>query len=106
MPDSNLHRKRLPIHSRLAEKWRFMVIMAANVWLVFVIMRFGMARHDQRPLAEPDQTVAEHGLTATLLASAALVGAVLAVVLAVFLLWHRSNRRSRLAVCPDDDGHG
>jgi cytochrome b subunit of formate dehydrogenase len=86
------------LRSRLADKWRFVVIMMANVWLVFVIMRFGIARQEQGPLTE-------YSLTTTFMASTALVATVLGLVTGV-LVWRRSrsNRPRRLVFYRGEDG--
>ncbi|HWB08305.1 MAG TPA: hypothetical protein VG826_03735 [Pirellulales bacterium] len=92
-----------PLRSRIADKWRFVLIMIANVWLVFVIMRFGIAWQQQGRL-EPGQAGGRYSLMATLLASTALVATVLGLASGV-LVWRRSrsNDRTRLAVYRGDD---
>jgi hypothetical protein len=99
MLDSNPRDKQVPTYYRLAGKWRFMVIMIVNIWLVFVIMRFGMARQQPRPLPDPGRPAAEYSFTTTLIASTALVGVVLAVVMGVILFYRgRSDQCSRLVI--------
>jgi hypothetical protein len=104
MLDSTPHDERVPILARLADKWRFIVIMIANVWLVFLIMRFGLAWQQPEQTPEGQPPVAEYGLTTTLIASFALVATVLALTTGVFLSWrHRSHRPTRLAVYLGED---
>ena len=86
---------RTSLHSRLADRWRFVVIMMANVWLVFVIMRFGIARQEQGALPKPAQAFGGYSLTTTFLASAALVAIVLGMVAGVVLWWRSRHARSK-----------
>jgi cytochrome b subunit of formate dehydrogenase len=97
MVDSKPREMQTSLRSRLADKWRFLVIMMANVWLVFVIMRCGIARQEQGPLTE-------YSLTTTFVASTALVATVLGFVTGV-LIWRRSraNGQTRLVVYRGED---
>jgi hypothetical protein len=110
MRDSRSGDKQRPTFSVFFGRWRFAVIIIANIWLVYVIMRWGTV---PAPLPDSEGPAAGYSPVTTLIASAALVGAVLALVVGISQLYRSlRGRRSPLAIYrgtqtpPDQTGSG